>query len=343
MSQRAQTVDEWTFRFRKEGGAKASPQTEAGKAPSPSKPAAGQSGEKLVGTTILTADELTRRATSASDSSSSEKQGRSSSATSSSGEGRPAQSKKGGGRSGQQSGGSNQQNSGQGQQNSGGSSRQNRGNANGKNGSARLPSANSASGGSLNDARSSSPSDLFAGRGAGSDGGKNGWTSALSNLGTSTASGKGGGAGSASGPPRTLPTAWLKSATHGPLNTAELASGWKSMELTLGQENGTVTVQARSDQDSMAVSVSVSESRLRAQLASNARQIQDVMQAQYGSDVDLSFAGGDADESGGHMPDGSAHDERPSRSSSADPTAEDEMNDETTHRRGPHGGREWIG
>lgn len=115
------------------------------------------------------------------------------------------------------------------------------------------------------------------------------------------------------------------------------------MELTLGRENGTVTVQARPDQDSMAVSVSFSESRLQAQVAANARQLQDAMQAQYGSDVDLSFAGDDSGESEGQTPDGSAHERGASSSGSADPAAEDEVDDGALHRRGPHGGREWIG
>jgi hypothetical protein len=115
------------------------------------------------------------------------------------------------------------------------------------------------------------------------------------------------------------------------------------MELTLGREKGTVTVQARPDQDSMAVSVSFSEPRLQAQVAANARHLQDAMQAQYGSDVDLSFAGDDPGESEGQTPDGSAHEGGASSPTSADATAEEDVDDGTPHQRGLHGGREWIG
>jgi hypothetical protein len=97
---------------------------------------------------------------------------------------------------------------------------------------------------------------------------------------------------------RALPNAWLKAVSQGPLRVSTLTGGWKSVELALGEEDGTVTVQARSDQEKVAVSVGFSESRLRAQAMANARQLQDAMQAQYDTEVDLSFAGGNAGESG---------------------------------------------
>ncbi len=93
----------------------------------------------------------------------------------------------------------------------------------------------------------------------------------------------------------------------------------------------------------MNVSVRFSEARLRAQVAANSRQLQDAMQTQYGSDVDLSFAGGDADESGGQTPDESPPGKRSSGPTPPDAAADQTTDADTTHRRTPHGGREWIG
>jgi hypothetical protein len=126
------------------------------------------------------------------------------------------------------------------------------------------------------------------------------------------------------------------------VKATELASGWKAMELTLGDEDGKVTVQARSDPDRMNVSVRFSEGRLRAQMAANARQIQDTMQAQYGSNVDLSFTGGNADESGGQASDGSSPERRSSSALTAESSDED-PDSGITPRRGANGEHEWIG
>jgi hypothetical protein len=278
-----------------------------------------------------------------SDKNASEKQSQKSAAKSQAKKGSSAKSKTNTGQSsGQNNSGSGQQSEAQSKQNRGG--RQGTGQKRGQTGTVRAGTLSSSfrrgKRGSLG--RSASPSDLFPGGGAGSERGGTGWTSALSDLGTGNSAGKGGRAGSASGPPRTLPTAWLKTATNGPVKATELASGWKAMELTLGEGDGKVTVQSRSDQDGMNVSVRFSEGRLRAQVAANARQLQDTMQAQYGSNVDLSFAGGDADESGGQTSDGSL----PERRSSPDPaveSSESESNTGITYRRGPNGENEWIG
>lgn len=126
------------------------------------------------------------------------------------------------------------------------------------------------------------------------------------------------------------------------MKATELASGWKAMELTLGDGDGKVTVQSRSDPDRMNVSVRFSEGRLRAQVAANARQLQDTMQAQYGSNVDLSFAGGDPDESGGQTSDGSLPERRSSPASTAE-SSDGDPDSGITHRRRPNGENEWIG
>jgi len=165
-----------------------------------------------------------------------------------------------------------------------------------------------------------------------------GWTAALSDTGRGQGTGKGGRAGS-SGPPRTLPSAWLNAAKQAPMRTVELSGGWKAMELALGKEKGTVTVKARQGQENVAVSLGFSESRVQAQLVANARQLQDAMQAQYGTDVDLSFSGGSADESDTQTSDSSAPDRSVSSASEEAPTDED-GGASSIRRRGR---REWIG
>lgn len=114
------------------------------------------------------------------------------------------------------------------------------------------------------------------------------------------------------------------------------------MEMALGDGDGTLTVKARQDQDGMAVSVGLTDARLRTQVVANARQLQDAMQAQYDTDVDLSFAGGDAEGSGGQSPDDSAR----NNTSSSVRLAERSIDEEDSSENRPvrrHEGREWIG
>jgi len=143
-----------------------------------------------------------------------------------------------------------------------------------------------------------------------------------------------------SGPPRTMPSAWLNAAKHGPLRTAELAGGWKSLEMSLGEDKGTMTVRARQGREQTAVSVGFSEARVQAQVAANARQLQEAMQAQYGTDVDLSFSGGDASESDQHASDG-AGSERPSTLAPGDESSDENQSGGSTLRS--RGRREWVG
>ena len=146
----------------------------------------------------------------------------------------------------------------------------------------------------------------------------------------------GGGAGS----PRTMPSAWINAAKQGTLRTAELAGGWKAMEMSLGEDKGTMTVKARQGPEHMAVSVGFSEARVQAQVVANARQLQDAMQAQYGTDVDLSFGG----EEGGGSDQQTAEGGGPDRSATLAPgetDADEEGGGRSTLRSG--GRREWVG
>jgi hypothetical protein len=146
--------------------------------------------------------------------------------------------------------------------------------------------------------------------------------------------------GGGAGPPRTMPSAWINAAKQGPLRTAELAGGWKAMEMSLGEDKGTMTVKARQGPEHMAVSVGFSEARVQAQVVANARQLQDAMQAQYGTDVDLSFGGEDADGSDQQPAEGGGAD-RSATLASGEADADEEGNGTATLRSG--GRREWIG
>ncbi len=143
-----------------------------------------------------------------------------------------------------------------------------------------------------------------------------------------------------SSPPRTMPSAWLNAAKNGPLRTAELAGGWKALEMSLGEDKGTMTVKARQGQEQTAVSVGFSETRVQAQVASNARQLQDAMQAQYGTDVDLSFSGGDANESDQQASDGASSEGASALAPGDESTDADESSGASLRGRGR---REWIG
>ncbi|MCS4194898.1 hypothetical protein GGP50_003135 [Salinibacter ruber] len=165
-----------------------------------------------------------------------------------------------------------------------------------------------------------------------------------------SASGSGSGAASKakadaraagkSGPPRTMPSAWLNAAKNGPLRTAELAGGWKALEMSLGEDKGTMTVKARQGQEQTAVSVGFSDTRVQAQVTANARQLQDAMQAQYGTDVDLSFSGGDANESDQQASDGASSEGASALAPGDESTDADEPSGASLRGRGR---REWIG
>lgn len=212
-----------------------------------------------------------------------------------------------------------------------------------KNLTTRLSQSSSTSGNGQSSSSLASTSNSSASNGgAALENGGKGWTSALSSSGRGASSGTGARAASAAGPPRTLPTAWLKTAAQGPMRTAALSGGWKAMEMALGDGDGTLTVKARQDQDGMAVSVGLTDARLRTQMVANARQLQDAMQAQYDTDVDLSFAGGDAEGSGGQSTDDSAR----SNTSPSVRLAERSIDEEDSSDNRPvrrHEGREWIG
>ncbi|MFB6273781.1 MAG: hypothetical protein ABEL51_12885 [Salinibacter sp.] len=350
-------IPEVKFMQMEGNGAKTIVQNESGTTPSSTKFGSARTSKSAGRGAPSTSQDVARRMVPTPDLPTAERTVRTASSKSTGPQRRSGSSKAPSGQSGQQGqqqkgGGTNQRQHGQSQSQKtasfsphGKGRTQTNGRKNGAGTKAATQALNAASrrGQAAGASRATSVSDLFPGSSVGADTGGKNWTSALSNLGSAASSGKSGQSGAALGSPRTLPTAWLKTATNGPLHTAELASGWNVMELTLGKDNGTVTVKTQSDQDGVAVSVRFSDAQLRSRVAANARQLQDTMQGQYGSDVDLSFAGGDAGTSGGQTPDESDTRGGARSSVSSDSASEEEATGDALRRRGPHGGREWIG
>ena len=66
--------------------------------------------------------------------------------------------------------------------------------------------------------------------------------------------------------------------------------GWDVLEMTLDGGDGTVTVEARREEDRVAVAVGFSDPSLRALASAHADRIQEALQAEFGSEVDLSFS-----------------------------------------------------
>ena len=137
-----------------------------------------------------------------------------------------------------------------------------------------------------------------------------------------------------------MPSAWLNAAKQGPLRTAELAGGWKALEMSLGEDKGTMTVKARQGQEQTAVSVGFSDARVQAQVTANARQLQEALQSQYGTDVDLSFGGGGPNDSDREAPEGTKADRALARTA-GDDTADEEATGTSSLRS--RGRREWVG
>ena len=167
------------------------------------------------------------------------------------------------------------------------------------------------------------------------------WSSALAKAQQSAASTKDArGAGSTAPTQRSFPMAWIKAATQGPLRVSALSGGWKAVEMNLDEGDGTVTIKARRDQDKVAVSVGFSEPRMQAQATANARQIQEALQAQYETDVDLSFSDGDAGDSGDPRSETSGREPGAARSAPSETATTDESSQHTS-RTGAR--REWVG
>jgi hypothetical protein len=83
--------------------------------------------------------------------------------------------------------------------------------------------------------------------------------------------------------------AWMKTLMNQPARAFALNNGWQVLQVQLEDGQGSLTVSARRDDDSMAVSVGFTDAALRGQAAVHAGRIQDALQAQYQTQVDFSL------------------------------------------------------
>lgn len=122
-------------------------------------------------------------------------------------------------------------------------------------------------------------------------------------------------------------------------------SGRQSLEMQLRNGDGRLTVETQRSKDRLSVNVGFTENRLRSAAAANAQQIQESLQSQFNTNVDLSLmqnnAGGASSHSDSSQP--------PSRASSAQ-GAEESGGEAQTSEHGPSARavaagaqHEWIG
>jgi hypothetical protein len=83
--------------------------------------------------------------------------------------------------------------------------------------------------------------------------------------------------------------AWMKTLMNQPARAFALNNGWHVLQVQLEDGQGSLTVSARRDDDSMAVSVGFTDAALRGQAAVHAGRIQDALQAQYQTQVNFSL------------------------------------------------------
>ncbi len=116
--------------------------------------------------------------------------------------------------------------------------------------------------------------------------------------------------------------------------------GWRTVEMQLKDGDGSLTIKTKQDDDRMAVSVGFTDSRLRSLASANAQQIQNVLQSQYNTTVDLSLMGDGHDSAKDGRSDGSSRND-----SSAHPAETDADASDATTSRAPllDGEYEWVG
>lgn len=83
--------------------------------------------------------------------------------------------------------------------------------------------------------------------------------------------------------------AWMKTLMNQPARAFALNNGWQVLQVQLEDGQGSLTVSARRDDDSVAVSVGFTDAALRGQAAVHAGRIQDALQTQYQAQVDFSL------------------------------------------------------
>lgn len=133
--------------------------------------------------------------------------------------------------------------------------------------------------------------------------------------------------------------AWLRSilAHHG--QEMGNVGGWQVLNVKLDDEQGHVTVKARREEEKVSISVGFTDPVTRAMVQANAQRIEQTLEAQYQTSVDLSFFTG-SEEQGGP---GDNHQRGPETGSGKTLSASVEHTPVATHRPKPASAlREWV-
>ena len=132
-----------------------------------------------------------------------------------------------------------------------------------------------------------------------------------------------------------LSAAWLQKL--GEMVPRAASGAWQSVQVSLGENEGNLTVQARRDEDRVQVAIRFTDPTLRALATEHADRLQSTLEARYGADVDLSFGAGGQDSE-------AADDDGP-RFHPSPRTAGDTAEPAPTPTAAPRSGgaREWVG
>jgi hypothetical protein len=158
---------------------------------------------------------------------------------------------------------------------------------------------------------------------------------ATSASGTTPAPGLRGEAAAFSRP--VLSAAWLQKLGEAAPRAA--AGTWQSVQLSLGEGDGELTVRARRDEERVRVAIGFSDPNLRLLATEQADRLQSALEARYGTDVDLSFTDGEREQAGERGEPG-----LPRATQRADATdATDAAPSHAPARSRPGSSNEWVG
>lgn len=134
--------------------------------------------------------------------------------------------------------------------------------------------------------------------------------------------------------------AWLQARGAGRSSFVQSRDGWRMLEMKLQEGDGSLTIKTKQDDDRMAVSVGFTDARLRSLASASAQQIQNVLQSQYNTTVDLSLMKDGNGSAHGESSDGAGSNGSPSARNEADAESTDSATPHTALFGGQH---EWVG
>ena len=112
------------------------------------------------------------------------------------------------------------------------------------------------------------------------------------------------------------------------------------LEMQLKEGDGSLTIKTKQEDDRMAVSVNFTDPRLRSLASASAQQIQNVLQSQYNTTVDLSLMSDGNGSAEGELSDGAGG----NGSSAPHAETDADASDSTSSRAPLFGGQhEWVG